>query len=461
MGAIGGLLGLNGGVNGTGQQGPSAASLVNPTTAGQANSAYTGTQTSMQQQQALLNAIQAQNGLGNQSQVYNQLQGVANGTGPNPAQAMLAQSTGQNVANQAALMAGQRGANSNAGLLARQAGQQGASTQQQAAGQAATLQANQSLNAIGQAGSIAGQQVANQVGQTNANTQAQQAEQGQLLNAIQGQNSNQVAMQSNINNANAGLASTTMQGQQGLLGGVLQGAGAAAGLAQGGVVKYADGGGVNGPQSSFGQFVNGVSAGGAPSAGSTPSLGNNSGAQALQQGTAKGIANAFGSNKSGEMTNASGVAPSGSVMMPDGSVAGPANNYGASQLSMPGSGGSSGLSMPGSVGSSGPSLGDLGSLLKARGGKVPAMVSPGERYLPPKEVKEVAKGKKSPLKAGEKIPGKPKHPGNDYRNDVVPKTLEAGGIVIPNKIMQSKDPAGEAHKFVSAIIAKQGIRGKK
>jgi hypothetical protein len=45
---------------------------------------------------------------------------------------------------------------------------------------------------------------------------------------------------------------------------------------------------------------------------------------------------------------------------------------------------------------------DVG-LMAAHGGKVPALVSPGERYLPPKEVKKVAKEGKDPIKAGEKI----------------------------------------------------------
>jgi hypothetical protein len=94
----------------------------------------------------------------------------------------------------------------------------------------------------------------------------------------------------------------------------------------------------------------------------------------------------------------------------------------------------------------------------AEGGKVPAMLSPGERYLPPKEVKAVAKGEKSPMQAGEKIKGKPKVGGakNSYANDVIPKTLEEGGIVLPRSVTQAKHPQWEAHKFVSAILAKKG-----
>ena len=118
MSAVTGLVGLGGGAGGTSFQGPSAAQITNPTNAQQIGTAYTGTQGSLTQQQQLLQALQGQNGIGNQSQVYNQLQGVVNGTGPNPAQAMLNQQTGQNVAQQAALMAGQRGAASNVGLIA-------------------------------------------------------------------------------------------------------------------------------------------------------------------------------------------------------------------------------------------------------------------------------------------------------------------------------------------------------
>jgi hypothetical protein len=129
--------------------------------------------------------------------------------------------------------------------MARQAAQTGAGVQQTAAGQAATMQATQSLNALGQAGNLASTQAGQQIAGTSANTSAQLGEQSALLGANQGYNTNQVAMQSNINTANAGLANTAMQGQQGLLGGVGNAVGGATGLfAKGGQVK-----------SSFGQFL--------------------------------------------------------------------------------------------------------------------------------------------------------------------------------------------------------------
>lgn len=93
--------------------------------------------------------------------------------------------------------------------------------------------------------------------------------------------------------------------------------------------------------------------------------------------------------------------------------------------------------------------------------KVKALVSPGERYLSPQAVKEVASGKKSPMSAGTKIPGKAVVSGakNSYANDTVPKTLAEGGIVIPRSITQGANAEKRAHEFVSAILAKnKGFR---
>lgn len=248
MSAIGGFLGLGGGQSGTGVAAPAQAGIIQPTNTAQIQDSYNGAQNTMQSQQALLSALQGQNGLGNQNQVYNQLQGVANGTGPNPAQAMLNQATGANVANQAALMAGQRGAGANVGLIARQAAQQGANTQQQAVGQGASLQAQQSLNALGQAGALANQQAGQQIGQTNANTAAAQQEQQNLINANAGYNNAATSSQNSINSVNGTLANTGVQGQQKAIGGLTNGLGAVTGL-------FSHGGEVGGPKSFAGQHL--------------------------------------------------------------------------------------------------------------------------------------------------------------------------------------------------------------
>lgn len=104
-----------------------------------------------------------------QGQLATALQGVANGSGPNPAQAMLANATGANVANQAALIAGQRGAGANVGLQARQAAMAGSNVQQQAAGQAGALQSQQQLNALNAQGSVLGQMGTQNIAEQGAN----------------------------------------------------------------------------------------------------------------------------------------------------------------------------------------------------------------------------------------------------------------------------------------------------
>lgn len=182
-------------------------------------------QAALGQQQMFVNALNAQNGLGNQTDVYNQLQDVANGQGPNPAQAMLNQATGQNAQQTAALMGSQRGIQSNPGLLARLAANQGAQLQQQAVGQGATMAANQQLGAISAAGNMANQQAAQQQqGIANLN-QFNQGQQGQLLNA--NQQSDQVQ---------AGLAAGNAQRASSIGGGILGGIGKAIGFADGGEV---------------------------------------------------------------------------------------------------------------------------------------------------------------------------------------------------------------------------------
>lgn len=503
MGAIGGLLGTAGGANGTGFSGPQLAQISSPVTQNQINTAYSGTQDSMASQQALLTALQGQNGLANQSQNYNQLQGVINGTGPNPAQAQLAQSTGQNVANQAALMAGQRGAGSNVGLIARQAAQQGANTQQQAAGQAATLQAQQSLNAIGQAGTMANTQAGQQIGQTNANTQAQQAEQANLLTAQGQYNNAAVSNQASVNNVNGQLANTNMQGQQAVVGGVMNGFGALANLAMGGTVKRFADGGDSDSDTGGGGFDSKVETFSAPSVAS-PSFGSDAGAAALsgKSGGSGGggallalLADGGEAYPLGNLSTqqAPGVAVSNPSTQPQskfgkflkgvsGATRGPdigsmTASTGAGALQQGASSLVSGIgsnfksksntdatnipistsTMAGGAGDN--SMGDPTAMMAAMGGTVHAKVSPGEIYLTPEQVERVKSGE-NPLKVGEKIPGKPVVNGakNSYANDVVSKDLKSGGIIIPRSETKSKNPARNSKDFVDKTVAKRGMK---
>lgn len=265
MGAIPGLLGINGGANGTGFSGPENAQILQGVNTGDARWQYDQATAGVQQQQRLLEALQMQGGLQNQNAQYGNLNNIAgqqlqtgnlygnlwSGIGPNPAQRQLAQNTAANVANTGAMMAGQRGASQNVGLVGRNAAREGANQQQNAIGQAATLQAQQQIQglqgmaqqqaAAGQtyqsAGNIAANQAANQVGQTNAITSAHQANYGNVLNALAAYNNANIGMQSNINNVNGQLANTTMQAQSGLIGGMMQAGASAAKMGGGGMAE--------------------------------------------------------------------------------------------------------------------------------------------------------------------------------------------------------------------------------
>lgn len=236
MGFVGDMFSSNKGMGYT----ASGTPIAQPVTSDQASQA-------LAQQQATAQQAAAQNGFGNQTNVFGQAQALAGqlgeqtqGGGPNPALAQLNQTTGQNVANQAALMAGQRGSSANVGMMARQAAQQGANTQQQAVGQAATMRAQQMIAAQqqlqqqqGLMAGIAGQQVNNQIG-----TGQQYA--GNTLGQINAQNQANVGMQSNINNANAGIQGQTAQAQGNVFKGVTNAAGSAIGMADGGAIQPPD-----------------------------------------------------------------------------------------------------------------------------------------------------------------------------------------------------------------------------
>lgn len=220
----------------------------------QADQATGNVQNSYETQQKFLQALSQQNGVQNQQDVFlqqkalaDQLQQQAMGQGPNPAQAQLAQNTGANIQQQAALMAGQRGANANSGLMARQAAMQGGNMQQQAVGQAATMQANQQLaaqQALMQQQQAMGGLATNQVGQQQtAITQG-----GQL--ALGGQKNTLDSLNNQNTTTQAALAAANQSKDSGI-GGMLGGLGSLAMTAgkaylTGGTSLLAEGGGGGG-----------------------------------------------------------------------------------------------------------------------------------------------------------------------------------------------------------------------
>lgn len=413
-------LGIGGGLS---SSGANNAPIVNPVTAEDIDRQRRATLQGQQNQASFLTALIGQNGIQNQSDVYNQLQNQANGTGPNPAQAMLANSTGANVANQAALMASQRGAGANPALLARQAAMQGSNIQQQAAGQGAALQAQQSMNALGQLGNLANQQVGQQANATNAFSQS--ALQGQQ-NVLGGQgafNNALVGSQSSVNAANAGNNQSKNNMIGNVIGGLTGGLGAALQLGKG---KKDD---TDAPM------------------GSSDPTGNLAGGDTAEIGD---VLAAGG----GMITSDGPQSNAGRYFMDQQDALGAPSMTPASAPARSSDGGAD--MMKGLI-----SLGAKVAPMLANGGKVPAMVSPGEKYLSPDKVSKVANGA-NPMSIGEEVPGKAKVSGakNSYANDTVPATLEEGGIVIPRSITQGKDAGAKAKKFVEAILAKQGLKKK-
>lgn len=408
----------------------------------QAQQLYQQQQQRLAQQQAFTQALQAQTpgAIAAQQQILGQLQQQAQGLGPSVARGMLAEQTGQNVAQTAALMGGQRGASANAGLIARQAATAGMGAQQQAAGQAATLRAQEQLGAQQAAAGLAGRQIGQVSQAQEAGLQAQTAAQQNVLNAIAQRNA-----------AQAGIQQQVAGGQQqmfgGLLGGAAQLGAAAVGLAEGGEVpsspKIGEKGYWKKIQEEHGKITS-------PQQKQAEPLREG----AYQMGTALGAlaGKLLGGSKSPTGQTTGGYA--GANLGVDTSMPSPVNPMATSQTI--GAYQAPNLMPQPGMQKMSPGLG----VNYAEGGQVPAMLSPGERYLPPSEVEKVKEGKKEAVSAGKKIPGKAKVDGDSLKNDTVPANLEEGGIVIPRSVMQSKDPAEQARKFVAAIVAKQQMKRK-
>lgn len=108
--------------------------------------------------------------LGQQSSLAQQLLAQGRGEGPNPALDQLHMTTDQNARQASAMAASQRGINP--ALAARMAGQNVASTNQQAAGQAGLQSAQQQLGAQQAAGGLLGNISQQQAAQANAQGQA-------------------------------------------------------------------------------------------------------------------------------------------------------------------------------------------------------------------------------------------------------------------------------------------------
>lgn len=478
LGTLAGGIGLNNNFQATG------ANIQPGTNAAQLNEAYTGAQNAIANQSNLAGTLtpQAANAVANQNDLANQYSAMTRGEGPNPALAQLHQATGANVANTAALMAGQRGASANPGLIAREAAMQGANIQQNAIGQAATLQAEQQIAAQNNLANLAGTQIG-QTGQavTGLNT-AQQNEQNILQGANTAANNATVGMQSNINNVNANTAKSNQSTAGSLFGGITSAiSGAFGGLNKGGVVgedeqemeehlklaqmnaesishgkkKYAEGGQISpnpligrqanpAPQANWaGQYMNSGPQGG-PNIESTQSGGEDkdylSGPGAKLGKALKGKGSTFSDGTAGPWETGGGMAGGAGDSM--GSLA-----SGAEMFAYEG----------GDV-HPGPHNSHVANYLFAEGGEVKAMVSPGEVYLSPENVRKVIHEGANPMKVGKKIKGKAPVKGDSLKNDIVDMDLEEGGVVIPRHITKHKMAPEKAELFVHRALARKKAR---
>lgn len=511
------------------EAGGNPAKGQSPISQEQINNSYTGVQNSMQAQQGLLAALQQQNGLGNQNQVYGQLQGVANGTGPSAAQSQYKQNANQIGAQTAGLIGSQKGMSP--ALQARLMAQQGAAAQQNAAGQGAANQAAEQLGAMNAAGNIANTQAGNQIGQTNANVAAQQGQQQTLLGT-------QAQMYGNANTTDASIQVQNSKAQQGIFGGLLGGAGgilsdenaktnihsaddkiqqfldslgaheynykdsvqgepgtapgkqvgpmaqelehseigkqmvtntpegkglgvsrsegvilaalssinnrlksfeggqkmAQGGQVQGGQVQsYADGGtvsqpfqnpfqpNVGGPQSGFARFIGGM--------GNANQQNQQGGENPIQSGMSK-LTEKIGEKYIKPLFES---APVGAE-----------------------AGAGLGSEVGGGIGAA---EGAEGAATAIEGAE--ALEGTEAAYGGSELLAALAKGGSvgGKLKAGGKVPGSPKFKGDNPANDTVDARLSPGEVVIPNSIMQGKNPAKGAKDFVASIIAKR--KGRK
>lgn len=397
-----------------------------------------------------------------QTNLANQLQAQANGQGPNLAALQLAQATNQNNQQAAGAIASQRGMNP--ALAQRIISQQQAMNNQNAAGQSGVLRAQQQLAAESGLGNVLGQQGT----EANANAAANYSALGNQNNAVTG------AVNS-ANQTNAQIAQNNTNQNAGIAGGIMNSIGSMMSFAEGGTVPERPEKHLERLLISIGDKIKPVklSAGGNPMSGIAQGMSSfptNAIDPGLAQGPSASSNNLFGSFQSplAGMMGGGGDPTSGSSdVSQGGSAGGDSGPMGMISGLMGGGSGGGGAGL-GSLamlaaahGAEIPKYGQGGgimsmlpmlAMLASKGGKVPAMVSPGERFIPPEKVDAVASGKESVKTAGKKIPGKAKVKGDNEKNDTVKAKLAPGGVVIPRT---KADNDEDAREFLHAIKAEK------
>lgn len=170
-------------------------------------------------------AGQANEGYRRQGDLANALTDQAAGRGPSLANMQLQQATNQNMAAAASQAASARGLNP--AQAARMAGMNQANIQQQAAGQSAMTKLQEQRSAQQQLGNVLAQQRG-----------GSQQMYGTNVGGLGAQNANVTSGQLGAQAINARTASENVQGQRGLIGGLLGGFGSSMQYAEGGEAGY-------------------------------------------------------------------------------------------------------------------------------------------------------------------------------------------------------------------------------
>lgn len=390
----------------------------------------------------------------NEGQLAQAMLAQSQGQGPNPAQAMLNQSTDQNIRQNTGMISSQKGINP--ALAQALASKNAASTSQTAAGQSATMNAQQQMGAQQNLSSLYNNQ-ANQ-NLSNASTSGQLINQGSL--GAQG--------------LTAAVQAQNAAANQGLLGGVLGAAGtgalAYAMMSDGGTVKNYDSGGT----ASQDDYVPGINPW-AKQVGSD--LG---GMSSSSDQIAKGIMKSAGINLFPSGVNINPIVPykpkknnqaSGSSAIPDpiklpasenvlGTQVADNSQYPMAQgVSYSGPMSPAAGFYPNDTTGSGQIYQGNNVMLASKGATIPSHMHPIAKIYHANF--KPAGGTKMLKAAGGDVPGKAKVRGDSETNDTVKTLLSPGEVVIPRSIMQSDDPAANAAKFVANELRKKGSGSSK
>ena len=356
-----------------------------------------------------LNQAQAgqQANIANQNALGSALLAQSQGQGPNPAQLQLMNNANTLAQQQAGSIASQKGINPM--LAARQIQQTGAQASQAAAGQGATLQAQQQLAAQNQLGNVYGN-----IGQENS---------AQMNMGAQGL--------TGMNQLNAGVSAQNAAANQGTGAGLLGGAAAAVKslipLAHGGMVPHFAGGGYLGGDALSGDSAympmdTTVDVFAQPQA---PALGSS----ALPPSQSPAVNSLGGQDMAAQLGNL----PPAAAKPDDGYT---------------------------------PNFGDGGASAKiaqqimAKAG-IPqwGAGTGGTGMTSGMNALGSAAGQKMFASEGAYVPGQASVAGDSLKNDKVPAMLSPGEIVLPRSVAQSGDAPDLAREFVAQLEKKKGKGG--